>query len=324
MFDWNDLRAFLAVARTGSTLGAAKSLSVNQTTVARRLEALEQALTLKLFERGQTGSRLTEAGQDLLAEAEKVEKAVQALANRAAAHGRGMAGSIRVTATEILANLVVTPALGEFRRLYPDIHIQLELTDRTLDLRAGEADIALRSGFALQESDLIARKLGEFTFALYCSRSYAARRGAPRSLEELAQHDLIGGDSDMSNFPGLRWMFEQAPGVEPITRSNTMTNMMHAVRGGLGIAPVGTLIADADPELIRLHTLPGPPASAWIVTRPELRDAARVRAFIDFLVPHFATMKRAMQAQGAAVRERVAAELAQAEADNATRIDSPA
>src|SRR3954470_24961981 len=116
MFDWNDLKAFLAVARGGSTLAAAKALAVNQTTVARRIETLEHALSLKLFERGQTGSKLTEAGRDLLGEAEKVERATQAFDSRAKAHRRGLTGSIRITCIEILANMAVTPAIGEFRR----------------------------------------------------------------------------------------------------------------------------------------------------------------------------------------------------------------
>src|SRR4051812_9814260 len=104
MFDWNDLKAFLAVARGGSTLAAAKALGVNQTTAARRIETLEQAVSLKLFERGQTGSRLTEAGRDLLGEAERVERACEAFDNRAKAHQRGLTGSIRITCIEILAN----------------------------------------------------------------------------------------------------------------------------------------------------------------------------------------------------------------------------
>nr|QQZ50489.1 LysR family transcriptional regulator [Phenylobacterium glaciei] len=112
MFDWNDLKAFLAVARGGSTLAASKTLKINQTTVARRIEALEASVGLKLFERGQTGSRLTEAGEDLLAEAERMEAAAEAFGSRASAHQRGLAGTLKVTSTEILANLAITPALG--------------------------------------------------------------------------------------------------------------------------------------------------------------------------------------------------------------------
>ncbi|MCR5878005.1 LysR family transcriptional regulator [Phenylobacterium sp. J367] len=178
MFDWNDLKAFLAVARGGSTLGAARALGVNQTTVARRIESLESALTLKLFERGQAGSRLTEAGRDLLAEAEKVERAAETFGTRAQAHRRGLAGAIRLTATEIVSNTVLMPALAEFRRLYPDVQVDLLISDKALDLNAGEADVAIRSGQALPDSDLVARKLHDYHFALYCSRDYALRKGA--------------------------------------------------------------------------------------------------------------------------------------------------
>ena len=110
IYDWNDLKAFLAVARGGSTLSASRTLGVNQTTVARRIEALEAALSLKLFERGQSGSRLTEAGEDLVAEAERVERASERFALRAAGHRRGLSGVLRITTTEIIANTMVMPA----------------------------------------------------------------------------------------------------------------------------------------------------------------------------------------------------------------------
>src|SRR5512144_496696 len=121
MFDWNDLKAFLAVGRGGSTLAAAKSLGVNQTTVARRIEALEAALGLKLFERGQAGSRLTEAGQTLIPEAEAVERACEGFSHQVQSLQRGMSGTLRVTVNETLANTFLAAALADFRRLYPDI-----------------------------------------------------------------------------------------------------------------------------------------------------------------------------------------------------------
>lgn len=169
MFDWNDLKAFLAVARGGSTLAASKALAVNQTTVARRIESLEAALSLKLFERGQSGSRLTEAGRDLLAEGEKVERAALNFDSRAKAHQRGMAGSIRITCIEILANMAVTPAIGEFRRQHPEVQVDLMVTDQALDIEAGEADIAVRVVQTLPNSDIIAARSWTTT-----SRSIAA------------------------------------------------------------------------------------------------------------------------------------------------------
>ncbi|MFN3583951.1 LysR family transcriptional regulator [Phenylobacterium sp.] len=310
MFDWNDLKAFLAVARGGSTLSAARALGVNQTTVARRIEGLEAALSLKLFERGQTGSRLTQAGRDLVEEAERVERAAERFANRAAGHQRGMAGSIRVTATEIMANHVLMPGVAAFRQKHPEVNVHLIVTDRALDVEAGEADIAIRTGLALPASDLIARKLGDHDFALYCSRDYAARRGTP-TPETLSDHDLIGGDMEMADGPGMAWMFSLAGGKAPVTRSNTMSNLLHALKAGLGVAPMACEAADADRNLIRCSgIIEEARPSSWILTRRELKDAPRVRAFLDFIVPYLQAQSRLqiergrqMQAQASAAND---------------------
>lgn len=179
MFDWDDLKAFLAVARSGSTLAAATLMGVNQTTVLRRLERLETTLALKLFERGQGGSRLTEAGQELLGEAERVERAADRFASRAAGRARSAAGVLRVTATEFAAHYVLMHGLAAFREERPEIQVDLMISDRPLDIEAGEADVAIRSGQTLPPSDLIARKFAEHDFALFCSQSYAQRRGQP-------------------------------------------------------------------------------------------------------------------------------------------------
>lgn len=146
MFDWNDLRYFLAVARTGSTLGASRALAVNPTTVARRIAELERAIGMKLFDKRQTGYALTEAGAELRATAERVELEATAFAEGVAAIGRRISGVIRVTTNEGLANGVMAPALSAFRRLHPDVRIDLIVDERRLDLARGAADVALRTG----------------------------------------------------------------------------------------------------------------------------------------------------------------------------------
>jgi DNA-binding transcriptional LysR family regulator len=287
MFDWNDLRAFLAVARGGSTLAASKSLNVNQTTVARRVESLEAALKVRLFERGQSGSRLTEIGRDLVAEAEKVERAAAAFGSRAEAHQRGLAGALKITCTETLANLIITPAIAQFRRQYPEVMVEMVITDEPLDIAAGQADLAIRSGRELPVSDLVARKLADHDFALYCSRDYAARMGVPNALGELKNHDLLSCEIGELMSPGVAWMLEQSGGKAPVHTSNSLNNLTHAVRAGMGIAPLGCILADADADLVRLtNTIPEARASTWVVTRRELKDTPRIRAFIDFLAPY--------------------------------------
>lgn len=323
MFDWNDLKAFLAVARGGSTLAASKALNVNQTTVARRVESLEAALSLKLFERAQTGSRLTEAGQDLLAEGEKVERAAQTFESRAKAHQRGMAGSIRVTCIEILANMAVTPAIGEFRKLHPEVQIDLMVTDQPLDLQAGEADLAVRATQTLPDSELIARKISEYEFALYCGRDYAERMGLPTSVADLANHDLIGGEAGLSQVAAMIWMFEQVDGKAPVSRSNSMSNLVHAVRAGLGVAPLPCVVADADPRLIRCSDpITSATATSYVLVRRELKDQPRVRALIDFLVPYMQADLKVRLERGRQMREQQAAN--DGEPQDLSKFSSPA
>ncbi len=323
MFDWNDLKAFLAVARGGSTLAAAKALAVNQTTVARRIEGLEAALSLKLFERGQSGSRLTEAGRDLLAEGEKVERAALNFDSRAKAHQRGLTGSIRLTCIEILANMAVTPAIGEFRKLHPEVQVDLMVTDQALDIEAGEADLAVRAVQILPNSDLIARKITDYEFALYCDRDYAERMGVPASVADLANHDLIGGDAGLDVIPAMVWMFEQASGKPPVSRSNSMSNLVHAVRAGLGIAPLPCVVADADTRFVRCtEVIPSAKVTAFILTRRELKDTPRVRALIDFLAPYMQADMKVRLERGRQLREQNAAN--DGDPEDMSKLSSPA
>lgn len=292
MFDWNDLRHFLAVARAGSTLGAAKRLGVNQTTVARRLDALEAAGGVKLFERDRAGANLTEAGADLLAHAEAVEKAALAVEHRLAARRREMAGVVRLTTSEALATIGVVPALGEFRRLYPDIQIDLVLTDAFLDIEKGEADIALRASYGLESSNLVARKVADDYWGVFCSRAYADAHGAPTTREALAGHPVVDGEGALKDLPHLTWLREAAGGAGPL-RCSTMNNIVNAVAAGLGLAALPSGLGDRHPDLVWCQpvTIPGQ-ASFWVLTRQDLRQVPRIRAFIDFIVPHLTASMR--------------------------------
>ena len=299
MYDWNDLKAFLAVARGGSTLAGSRTLGVNQTTVARRIESLETDLKLKLFERGQTGSRLTEAGEALIAEAEKVEQAALRFGNFAGGLLRGVSGNLRLTTNELVANTMVIPALVEFRKVHPDVQVDLVITDRSLDLENGEADLAIRTAPSLQASDLVARKICDHHIALYCSREYAARRGVPASTAELKDHDLIDVSTDTGEMPAATWMFRQSGGKTPITRSNSMASLVHAVKAGLGIGALPCTIGDIDRDLLRCsESIDEAKVSSWLVTRRELKDTPRVRAFIDFMAPHLGHLVRSVEEAG--------------------------
>ena len=304
MFDWNDLKAFLAVSREGSTLGASRSLGVNQTTVSRRVEALEQALGVKLFDRGQAGSRLTESGQALIPEAEHVEQATIRFGHLAAGQLRGVTGALRLTTNELVASTMVIPALAEFHKVHPDLRVDLVITDRSLDLENGEADLAIRTAQSLPASDLVARKICDHQLGLYCSRDYAARRGVPPTLADLKDHDLIDMAMETGEVPAASLMMRYSGGKEPVTRSNSMGGMLHLVKAGMGIGALPCTIGDTDHGLVRCsEPIEESRTSSWIVTRRELKDTPRVRAFIDFMAPYLSAEIRRVEDQG---RQRLA------------------
>lgn len=294
MYDWNDLRHFLAVARGGSTLAAGRQLGVNQTTSARRLQALEEALGQRLFDRVQGGRVLTEAGRSLVTAAETVEAAARSFEDQAAALRRGLTGALRVTCSETMAKVAVTPALVQFNQIYPDIEVEVIIADKFLDLVAGEADIAVRATSAAQwEAGVVVRKLMDLSWALYCSPAYAERHGAPNGVDDLEGHILVGGTGELANVPWYSWLETHAFGAEVRSRSSTLTNLFHAVKSGLGIAPLPTYPGDLDSDLVRCGpNVPGMEASVWLVAPERLRDHPRARAFMDFVSSFVAASRK--------------------------------
>jgi DNA-binding transcriptional LysR family regulator len=297
-YDWNDLRHFLAVARTGSTLAAARLLKVNQTTTARRIEALETALGVQLFERRQRGYRLTEAGTEILAGAERVEGEAETLARLLEQRSRRLAGVVRVTTNEAFANMVLTPCLSDFAALYPHVRVEVTVSDRRLDVLRGEADVALRAGARPDEIGLVGKRLADIRWSVYCSRDYAARRGAPDRPEALSEHLVIGGADALANIPGMRWLERWAAGAEMLNRSNSLSNVMAAMKAGLGVSALPCMMGDRDPDLVRCM----PPvteldADLWLVVREPMKDLPHVRAFTQFVSARIAAVRHVLAAR---------------------------
>ena len=300
--DWNDLRYFLAVARDRSTLAAGRSLRVSQTTVARRIAALEQALGFPLFDKRQAGYVLTPLGSDLLMRAEQVERAANGFADAAAAQSRNLSGTVKITTEEVYAITLLAPLLRELHEKHPEVVIELDTSQTVRDLGAGEADISLRSTKGSdQPAGLVGRQLCIDDWALYCSRDYAARHGVPRSLAELKHHAFIGGGG------GNLWIHYQAwlktLGLEQQVAMHHATSggLLSGIRSGFGIAVLPCVVADADPDLIRCL----PPRSdhervLWLFTHERVRHTPRVRAVIDFLYERLSQHVRGLQARKAA------------------------
>ena len=285
MLDWDDLRFVLAVSRTGAALGAARALGVNQTTVTRRLAHIEAALGVDLFERHQSGYRLTALGKRVAQTAEAVEAQVLHLESELDAGKRVVSGSVRFTCPETVANHLVAPWLLDFRRLHPEIRIEVINADRMLDLSKGEAEVGLRLGAPRSGAVVVARRLPDCLWAAYTSRSYARERGTPSGPAALAGHALVGLEGDQSRLPSAVW-FENLVGADRIAvRCNSLSNALHSLRAGLGVGMMPCVIADTEPELVRCFAPPPElNAEAWVIVRDEVKSAPHVRAFVDFLV----------------------------------------
>jgi DNA-binding transcriptional LysR family regulator len=283
MYDWGDLRFFLAVARAGSTLAAARELKVNQTTVARRIAALEESLGVRLFDRNQDGYCISEAGADFLAQAERVAGEAETFSRLVEQRKRNLSGVVRLTTPDAVANILVTPSLAEFMELYPDIRVEVIGTDARLDLSRGEADIALRAGNLPSDPGLVVRKLAESPWGFYCSEYYARKHGVPANLAEVNDHYMVGVDAWMMALDHFALIARETPRAKIRSVSSTIVNMVIAIKEGHGVGALPCPLGHREPGLVECFRLEEVKYAFYLVTPEALKDLPRIKAFSDFL-----------------------------------------
>jgi len=289
MFDWNDVKYFLAVARHGSTIAAGKALRLNQSTVQRRIVELERRLGRKLVTRTASGYRLTEFGKELLPYAERIEAMGVDFERHLADTGRDRSGVIRVTCPEPIVQRM-TPLIERFHARHPQLRVEFVMSDRYLDLSKGEADVAFRSGDT--DDELVGRKIADSIWAVYASSGYVDRHGKPARVEDLSQHHLVGFDEPMSKHRVAKWLSDVAPNAKIVARNNSVLGLMYAVKSGVGIGALPTAIADSEPDLVRvLGPIPELARSWRLLTHPDLRRTPRIAAFFDFVVQEREALK---------------------------------
>jgi len=276
-------------------------LRTSQTTVARRIAALENSLGLPLFEKRKGGYSVTPAGDELLARAVQVEVSANQFAEAASGHSRDFKGTVKITTEEIYAVTLLAPILRELHEKYPEIVIDLDTSQQVRDLGAGEADVSLRSTKSEQPAGLVGRQLCIDDWTLYCSRDYAARHGAPSTLADLKKHPFIGGGGGNLWVHYQAWL--QALGLEQQVAMHHATSggLLSGVRSGFGIAVLPCVVGDADPDLIRCL----PPRTEhgrilWLFTHERVKHTPRVRAVIDFLYDRLSRVVRQLEEKRAA------------------------
>jgi DNA-binding transcriptional LysR family regulator len=282
--DWERQRAFLAVLRTGSLSGAARALNLAQPTVRRRIEELEAGLSTALFTRSPSGLLPTERALALREHAEAMAMAADAFVRSASAGAQEVAGTVRITASDVIAVEVLPAILAPFCARHPGLVIELSPTNRTEDVLRREADVAVRMTPPQQDA-LIARRVGAVPLGLHAHRDYLAARGTPANIEEARGHALIGVDRETSVLRALQDQGLAIRREDFSFRSDNDLAQLAAIRAGLGIGFCQVPLAARDPALVRV--LPDAVTfdlETWVVAHEDQRGVARIRAVFDALV----------------------------------------
>jgi DNA-binding transcriptional LysR family regulator len=283
-FDWDDLRFFLAVARAGRLTVAARRLGADHATVSRRITALEAALKAKLFERRPQGYALTEHGERLLAKAETMETQALAVSSEIGGADLALSGTVRIGAPDGFGTLFLAPRLAAFANQYPDLEVQVVAMPRLLSLSKREADVAI-SLAPPKEGKIVARKLTDYRLGLYASPDYLERAKPIATADDLHDHDVIGYIDDLIFTPELDYLDEVSKGLRPRLQSSNLVAQMQAALAGAGVCVLPYFVAIQDPRLVPV--LPDTVSivrSFWLIVHADLKEVARIRATMDFLV----------------------------------------
>lgn len=282
--DWGLYRTFLAVLEEGSLSGAARRLGLTQPTAARHIDALQAAVGTELFLRSQRGLVPTDTARHLQPIAKAIAASSAAFLRSASADVAQVAGTVRITASEVVGVEHLPPILARLRQEQPALAVELVLSNRVDDLLAREADIAIRMTPPAQDS-LIARQLPSVALGLHAHASYLARRGTPASVAELADHDIIGFDTETAT---SRAVMAAMPGMSRSTfalRTDNDLAMIAAIRAGVGIGICQVSIAQREESLLRvLADLVQFDLGLWVVMHESLRGNARCAAVFGALV----------------------------------------
>jgi DNA-binding transcriptional LysR family regulator len=284
MFDWDDLKYFLAVARHGSTLSAAKALSLSQSTVHRRLEELEERLGHRLVLRSPAGYKLTELGKEMLVYAERVEEAALAFGRRLSEAGIGLSGSVKVTCPEAVGSRLMRSSLiADFQRRFPTLSLEFVMSDKLIDLGKGQADIAIR-GIEPRDEALICRRIADTPWAIYASSAYCKRKRAPGAIIDIGQHEIALFDVELGQHLINQWFKQIAPNARIVARCNSISGLLAAAKSGIGLAALPIAVGDVEEGLVQvLGPVPELTTHFYLVMHRDLRDTPRVKAFSTFV-----------------------------------------
>ena len=277
--DWSDLQYILAVANQGSLAGAARALGVNHSTVQRRITSFEALQQVTVFDRRPDGYKLTIEGQQLLEAAKAVEQAVWGLERKITGKDLKLEGTIRLTTTDTLLHTIVGRPLAEFHQKYPDIVMDVSVTNSILSLTRRDADVAIRPAQSKPEP-LVGDHVGDIQFAVYAAPSYVRGR---QNLTLTGLDWISPGDTLADTTPG-RWLRRSVPRARIVMKTDSMLALGCAAQRGLGAAMLPTYLGDELDGIERVDVAYEKFSNGlWIVTHADLANAARIHTYMTFM-----------------------------------------
>jgi DNA-binding transcriptional LysR family regulator len=282
-FDWTLIRSFLAALDHGSLLAAARATHISQPTIGRHITELESQLNVVLFERTGRGLLPTQMAERLADAARTMEAGANLLLRNASAETSSLSGTVRITASQTVASVLLPGVLAQMRLVLPEIQVELVASDAVSNLLRREADIALRMARP-DQSSLVAKRIGQVNLYICAHNDYLRRRGMPRQIQDLLNHELIGDDQGDQIINGFA-AYGYALGKENFAfRTDDRMAYWRAVQSGLGIGVVADFMIRTDTQVVALlPTMKIPPLPIWLTVHREIRTNQRIRAVYDFL-----------------------------------------
>lgn len=278
--DWNSLKVFLAIVRHGSLSGAAKGLSVNHSTVFRRLTTFEETIGGKLFERINNRYELTTLGHELFELAQSIENSFDSIDRHIVGKDFQPKGVVKITAPSNIAYRYLPRYIYDFNLKYPDIKIELLVSNQEVNMSNRQADIAVRAT-SLPPDHLIGRQVSTLNWSVFASNQYKNKLGLPHDMDSLINHSLIGATGNLSRLPAFIWLDKHLEN-QVVARCDDLTAMSYLVEAGQGLAFLPN--DQCRPELIKLFEIHGSQASnLWLLTHPDLRNVERIKLVMKFL-----------------------------------------
>lgn len=292
---WDDFRLVKAVADARGMTGAAADLGINHSTVFRRLAQIEEALGTTLFERHRAGYALTPAGEEMVSLAGRLEGDITAFTRRIAGQEIALHGELRITTNDTLLLDLLMPILAAFRRAVPDVRLDLVVSNKALNLSKRDADIAIRATLAPPPDTLVGRRVAAIGWALYGRRAEFGDHPEHRLADLTASHAWAVLGDEFGHMDVARLVTAQVAPDRIACRLNTVLGLAEIVESGIGITYLPCFIGDARPGLVRLTQAPPSVAGdLWVLTHPDLRHSARVRAFLDFATDRIVALSSAI------------------------------